>query len=437
MILFAAGGLFRVPAQGGVASPLLAGAGRARAPAFLPDGRRFVYWTTPSSAVWMGSLDSDQQIRLLTADSPAIYAAGSLLYVRQGTLVAQPFDAARGKLTGVAAPVAEQVITPLNQSAAFSASQTGTLAYRTGMLAVPTQLTWVDRRGKPLRTVGRPGRHLNPVLSPDGTRLAVEVTDLDRRTQDVWVMDLGRDTITRLTFDAHNDIYPAWSPDGAWIMFGSDRDGVFNLYQRRANGTGGDEIVLKSPLDMVPYSWAPDGSAVVYRTTGPAINLGVLPLVGPREPRPFLPSTFNVTTGMVSPDGRWLAYQSHQSQEGIRQIYVQSFPAPEGGKWQVSKDGGLHPRWRGDGRELFYYALDGHLMAVSVGTGAAIELGPPVPLFEARLLNGTTTAYGYRQQYDVARDGRALLLNLPVEDDSPAAITVVVNWAALGGELRP
>jgi Tol biopolymer transport system component len=430
VIVFAAGSLFSVPAQGGSPSPLPAGEGRVRSPAFLPDGRRFLYWTTPHKIVWMGSLDSSQYVPLLNADSPAIYASGSLLFVRQGTLIAQPFDAARGKPTGVAAPVAEQVMTNLYHSAAFSASDTGTLVYRTGTLAVPTQLTWVDRHGKPLRTVGRPGPYRNPALSPDGTRVALEVTDLDRRTQDVWVMDLGRDAAARLTFDVHNEIFPVWSPDGAWIMYGSDRDGVFNLYQRRANGTGEEELVLRSPLDMVPNSWAPDGGAVVYRTIGQNISLGILPLVGPRTPRSFLPTTQSVTTGMVSPDGRWLAYHSF---EGTRQVYVQGFPAPEGGKWQISKDGGTHARWRADGREIFYYGLDGRLMAVPIVPGAAIEWSPPVPLFQTPLLNGTTTSYGYRQQYDVAPDGRALLLNLPVEDDSPTAITVVVNWARPDG----
>jgi eukaryotic-like serine/threonine-protein kinase len=430
VIVFSGGGLFSVPASGGSPAPLPAAEGRHRLPAFLPDGRRFLYWVAPSNGVWLGSLDSDEKTRLLTADSQAVYAApGWLLFVRGGTLVAQPFDAARGTLSGAAAPIAEQVVTSLHQAAAFSASQTGTLAYRTGTLAVPTQLTWVDRAGRRLGTVGRPARYRNPALSPDGTRLAVEMTDVDQRTQDLWVVELARDTSTRFTFDPHDDVYAAWSPDGAWIMFGSDRDGMFNLYRKRANGSGGDELVLKSPADMVPYSWTPDGSAVLYRTTGLSINMGILSMVGPRTPRPFLPAPYNVTTGMVSPDGRWVAYQSFESGKG--EVYVQSFPRPEGGKWQISESGGIHPRWRGDGRELFYYSVDGRLMAVPIRSDDALAAGAPVPLFEARLLNGGTTAWGFRQQYEVTRDAQRFLLNLPLEEASPPSITVVVDWTAL------
>ena len=212
-------------------------------------------------------------------------------------------------------------------------------------------------------------------------------------------------------------------------MFGSDREGgVFNLYQKRADGVGPEEPVLKAPTDMVPNSWSPDGRALVYRTNATPMNLGVLPLVGDRKPRLFEPSKVNQATGQVSPDGRWIAY--HSSESGRTEVYVQSFPAPGVGKWQISKDGGADARWRGDGRELFYYALDGRLMAVPMTGSTALQVGVAVPLFEARLLNGPDTHTGFKQQYDVTRDGQRFLINVPLEEASASPITVVLSWTA-------
>ena len=292
------GGLFTVSANGGSPTPLTTpdaaqGDTAYRFPSFLPDGRHFLYWATPSNTVLLGSLDSKETTRLLPADSQAVYVApGSLLFVRQGTLVAQPFDARRGTLTGEAVPIAEQVLPDVSGGAAFAASSSGVLAYRTGTLSAPTQLTWVDRAGRPLGTVGPPGRYRNPELSPDGTRVAVEATDPQRRTQDIWIVELARGLTSRFTFDPGNDTHPVWSPDSTQIMFGSDRGGgVLHLYQKRADGVGAEEPVLKSNAEMIPNNWAPDGRSVVYRNTaasGP-VNLGVLPLAGERTPRLFEP----------------------------------------------------------------------------------------------------------------------------------------------------
>ena len=261
--------------------------------------------------------------------------------------------------------------------------------------------------------------------------MAVEATDPQRGTQDIWLVELARGVTSRLTLDPGNDIYPIWSPDGSRLVFGSDRDsGVFNLYQKQANGAGDDELVAKSLDPMAaPYSWSPDGRYIVYRTNpSGAFSLGLLPLVGDRKPRPFLQSsTFNQNYGQVSHDGRWIAYNSTES--GRIEVYVRNFPAA-GAKWQISKDGAAFPRWRGDGRELFYYAVDERLMAVAIKGDAAVEVGTAVPLFEARMLNGPNPAFGFRAQYDVTRDGQRFLLNVPLEETASSPITVVVNWTA-------
>jgi Tol biopolymer transport system component len=242
-------------------------------------------------------------------------------------------------------------------------------------------------------------------------------------------VDVGRNVTSRFAFDPGNDIYPIWSPDGAWMMFGSDRDGVFNLYQKRANGTGNEERVLTSPDDMVPYSWSPDGRAVVYRV-GQRVpfNMGILPLVGERTPSLLEASTFNQSYGQVSPDGRWLAHTFQGS--GRYEVYIRNFSEPLGGRWQITKDGAIFPRWRRDAPELFYYAVDGRLMAVPITGASAPDAGAAVPLFEARMLNGPTIPAGFRQQYDVARDGQRFLLNVPLEEAPTSPITVVINWTA-------
>jgi len=434
----AVSGLFKVPAGGGQPTPVTTpDASRKeiahRFPSFLPDGRHFLYFASPSNTIWLGSLDSKETTRLLQADSQAQYAApGYVLFVRQGTLLAQPFDARRGTLTGDAVPIGEQLGPDANNYAPFSVSDSGVLAYRTGALNTTTQLTRFDRTGKALGPVGQPGLYRNPVLSRDGTRLAVEAVDPQGRNQDIWLVELARGVMSRFTFDPGNDIYPVWSPDGSRIMFGSDREGgAFNLYQKLANGAGVDEPVFKSGAMGAPYDWSPDGRYIVFRTRTEAgsFSQSILPLFGDQKPRPLLQSSmFTQTTGQVSPNGRWIAYISNES--GRYEVYVQSFPTLRGGKWQISKDGAIHPRWRGDAKELFYYAADGRLMAVAIKSDTAVEVGTAVPLFEARMLNGPNTAVGFRQQYDVTRDGQRFLINVPLEDAAPSPITVVVNWTA-------
>ena len=433
-------GLFRVSAAGGAPAPVttLDGAKKEqshRVPWFLPDGRRFLYVATPPTTVYVGSLDAEERTPLLASESQAIYADRYLLFVRQGTLLAQSFDAARLRTMGESFPVAENVgANPAWTLAPFSASTTGVLTYRTGgqpnQSNTRTQLTWVDRAGRPLGAIGQPGPYRNPELSPDGARVAVNAIDAQGGTQDLWLVELARGVASRFTFDPGNDIYPVWSPDGSRIVFGSDRDGgVYHLYQKRADGAGIEEPVVKSSQNMLPHSWSPDGRFLAYRTpVNGRSQIGILPLVGAPTLRWFEPSRFIQFYSQVSPDGRWLAYNTDES--GRFEVYVQSFPAPSGGKWQISKDGGWFPRWRRDGRELFYYARDERLMAVPVRSATRLDVGAAVPLFEAHLLGGPANAAGSRHQYDVARDGQRFLLNVPLDDAATSSITVVVNWAA-------
>jgi dipeptidyl aminopeptidase/acylaminoacyl peptidase len=245
--------------------------------------------------------------------------------------------------------------------------------------------------------------------------------------------------LTQLTFDSGNETFPIWSPDGRWIMFASDRDdGWWQLYRRRADGVGGDERVVTSAEAIVPQGWAPDGQSVVYLQR-PA-NLGVLPLVGPRTPRLLFPQKrFEGGTsglgstdgyGQVSPDGRWLAYGSSES--GQWEVYLQSFSTGDTAKWKISDDGGMSPRWRPDGREIFYYSTnDGRLVSVPITAGTALKIGAAVPRFKANLLGGPNPVIPWRNQYAVTSGGQRFLLNVALEDPyASAPITVVTNWIA-------
>lgn len=227
-----------------------------------------------------GSLDANDATRLLAADSQAQYAGpGHLLFVRQGSLFAQPFDEHRRQLTGEAFGVADHVMPDSVGGAAFSVSDTGVLIYRTGGVAA-TQLTWVDRSGRPLGTVGPPGAYRNPALSPDGARVAVEMTDVQRRTQDIWLVELARGASSRFTFDPQNDIYPAWSPDGSRIAFGSDRGDDFSMYLKPSNGATSEQLLLETPGGSAPYSWSPDGQFIVFRAgrVEPKCTCAVFPM---------------------------------------------------------------------------------------------------------------------------------------------------------------
>jgi serine/threonine protein kinase/dipeptidyl aminopeptidase/acylaminoacyl peptidase len=425
--------LYRVPASGGEPVAITRLDPRQwghRFPQFLPDGRHLLLLVWGSDqGIYLASLDSTETRRLVAADTAAVYAPpGNLLFMRQGTLVAQHFDAARGELAGDPVPVADSVASDsVSNIGGFSVSETGMLAYRVSGGADRRLLAWFDRTGKEIGTLGAADENdlLAPELSPDARRVAVNRTV--QGNTDVWLIDAARGVPSRFTFDPAFDGYPIWSPDGSRIVFASSRKGSYDIYQKPSNGAGNDELLLRSSLNKYPNDWSPDGRFLLYMQMDPktGFDLWVLPLFGERKPFPYVNTSFNENVGQFSPDGRWVAYESDES--GRFEVYVQPFPGP-GGKWQVSTGGGIEPRWRRDGKELLYIAPDGKLMAVPIqGAGQTLEAGAAVALFQTRIEGGGQ--YGAKQQYAVAPDGQRFLINITADESTASPITIVTNWA--------
>ncbi|MFN2482223.1 MAG: protein kinase [Pyrinomonadaceae bacterium] len=430
------GGLYRLPATGGEAVAVtVPDAARKETnhvwPYFLPDGRHFLFLArgTPreNNAIYVGSLDSKETKRLVSVDSSMAYAPQSyLLYVRENTLMAHPFDADALEMTGEAFPVAREVAA--NQSNArgmFSVSGDGVLAYRSGSV-INNQLAWFDRSGKRLETLSSlAARSFTPRLSPDEKRVAIDRVDPQTPgNTDIWLLDLARGSSTRFTFEAADEGTPVWSPDGGSVAYYSARDGSTAIYRKPAGGAGEGEALINSPGGKLLNGWSPDGRFILYQHYSPQTNwdLWVLPLEGERKPAPLLQTNFVEIQGRFSPDGKWIAYTSNES--GEWQVYVRSFPEA-GGKLMVSTGGGGQPQWRGDGRELFYLAPDRNLMAVDVkADSATFEAGVPRPLFELRYVGGFPGGGGY----DATLDGKRFLVNTPTQEERPRPITVVLNW---------
>jgi len=432
--------LQKVSASGGAPAPATGphpDESHAR-PFFLPDGRRFLYRVVANaSPVFVGSLDSPERTRLLdSVDSTnVIYSQRHLLFVRGSTLMAQPFDPERLALTGEAFPVAEQIQTVGTPPYGFfSASDSGALAYQTGRPAGAPQLTWLDRTGRVLGTVGKPAAFTDVALAPDGRRAVASLPD-QRGGSDVWLLDLARDGLaTRFTFDAaQNNVFPIWSPDGSQIVFGSTRSGQSGLYRKPASGAGREELLLATDEDKGPSSWSRDGRFLLY-TTFAAPGVYALPLTGDRKPVPLFQTPAGEFYGDFSPDGQWIAYASNES--GQYEVYVGPFD-PSGrvveGKWQVSTRGGVLPMWGPDGKEIFYVAAppdsalpDVMVMAAPVSAReAAIDVGAATALFAVRLPGEV------RYFYRISPDGKRFLVSMmPVDEATTTPITVVLNWTA-------
>lgn len=434
-----ASALLRVPASGGAATAATRLEKRQSShtvPRFLPGSRKFLFLSTGvDQAIWLGSLDgSGAEPRRVAAiagggDSMGEYLApGWLVRVRGNDLEAQRFDADSGQLSGDPVTLEQNVgVDPVSDAGSFSVSASGTIASR-GRGNGRSQLIWFNRSGQNVGTFGAPddSNVLFPELSPDGKRAAI--TRGSTGSLDIWIQEGTR--ASRFTFGPGNALNGVWSPDGARVVFASSRTGVFDLYQKRADGSGSAEVLLQSAGDTkLPTSWSRDGRFILYWSSRNNGDLMVLPISdtqkpGDRKPFPFVSTPFREQQGSFSPDGKWVAYQSIES--GRFEIYVRPFPGP-GGQWQVSTGGGTSPRWRADGKELYYLAPDDELMAVPVMTqstaqAATITPGTPAALFRAHMVEGSQ-----KPQYDVARDGR-FLINTELESASTEPIHLLLNW---------
>jgi Tol biopolymer transport system component len=424
------GPLYRVSAAGGEPKPALE-LDQSRKeighywPAFLPDGRHFLYSVLSNSlnqtGIYLGSLDSKETHLVLQGASNVRYAPpGFLLFGRQEALLAQPFDLKKLQLTGEPFPVAEQVgrMGTFAALSLFSVSDNGALAYRSSGSS-ELQLAWYNRDGKRLQAAGEKGIYRQIVLSPDEKRLAIERLDPKGGLADVWLLELTSGILSRVTFDPGTDGDPVWSPDGREVVFQSNRSGRNDLF-RKVIGGGNEEMIFQSGEAKFPEQWLKDGSIifltlngkVFYRLPGPG---------GERKPEVLLKNDFNKDEPHVSPDGRWIVYNSDES--GRWEVYLAAFPSFTE-KRQVSNGGGVQAIWRKDGKELFYLTLDGKLMAVDVKGGAVIETGQPKLLFQTSIRVAPTI-----DQYCVTGDGKRFLFGEPVEEGEKP-MTVVLNWPA-------
>jgi Tol biopolymer transport system component len=419
--------VMQVSAQGGEPKPVAMNTGetdaeqRHRYPYFLPDGRRFLF-SRELKGIWAGSLDSPE-IKQVVPDLPnyspmACSPQGFLIFIRNDALVAQAFDAAKLALAGEPVPV---ITGQRNDPGAlrFSVSGNGTLLWQ-GLWQRDYQLQWFDREGRQTGTVDAPvriGIGQDPHISPDGKLLAV------KREQDVWVIDLEKGTPQRITssFAQH----PIWSPDGTRLAYSS---GISGLTIKNANGSGEAEILL--PGAVFPRAWSPDGRFIIFARRGITTRLDIyaMPLLGERKERLLLDSPFNEYQAQLSPDGRWIAYQSDET--GADEIYVQSF-SPDGklgaDKKRVSINGGRLPIWRRAVGELFFVASDGTMMSSAVKTGGTeFQFETPKTLFKTRMLMW----FGNVHEYDVSPDGNRFLIGTLISDTKVQPPTVILNWTA-------
>ena len=433
VIVFADGssGLFKVPAKDGQPSALTTlqkNETSPRFPQFLPDGRRFLYFVAPD-AVYLGSIDSGSSVRVLTSDFGARYAPpGYLFFHKDGTLFAQRFDSDYARVMGDPVPVGEGLLAfPGSGETPFSISDNGVLVYATNP-PDNVKLAWVDRAGRPIQTVGPfPfGRYASPELSPDGKRIAMESVPASRTSaapwsnQDVWVFD-DRGASTQLTFDPAADEHPIWSPDSSRVAFRSRRPAAAGLYQKVATNAKPEELLVRGE-DLFPWDWSSKG--IVYDSGGQDADLWFIPIEGDRKPYALVEDPSMQVAARFSPDEHWFAYQSNEL--GRPEIFVKSFP-PSAAKWRVSTEGGSQPRWRRDGKELFYLAADGRLMTVPIALGSlTFRPDVPQPLFQT----GLHTLYPRLRAFGVSNDGDRFLITVPEDPGATPSIVVVSNWQA-------
>ncbi len=422
-----------VSAAGGESRPVTEmpdGVSSQRFPLWLPGGK-FLYFArssqgSESDRVMVGSLkEPGPGVELFAAASNVAFASGQLLFIREETLMARPFEPETATFLGDAVPVAEDVLYIAGaRFGAFSVSQNGLLVYNTGLVDMQSELVWVDRGGELIASLGTGDLLFDMAISPDGRFAAAGVLDETAGTGDIWIYDLIRGLKTRYTFDPNMDWYPTWSPDGKRVAFTSNRQAPDDIWIIDVSGSGTDELLFEDGENQaLPEAWSPDGQWLVYQRVDEANNSDIwaFPTAG-GEPVALVASSFTEVLASISPDGRWMAFVSDES--GSNEVYVTTFPDPAR-RWQVSTEGGSFPRWRGDAAELFFTNAGGDLYSAEIdGSGETFDVGAIKKLFSWNL------APGFRWPYDVSSDGQKFLLNRGTAAAESDPMTVVLNWEA-------
>jgi hypothetical protein len=436
--------LYRVSSGGGIPEPVTElkldeAEWSHRWPHFLPDGRHFLFFigrtldttTNEIGGIYAASLDSRESALILGVSSRMEFAQGYLFFLRQDTLVARPFDPSHLEFQGDAIPITPDVAGTVGiyGGAQFSVTESGLLIYHSGGGAHrESELVWFGREGNRLEAVGEPDEYWNPRLSHDGMRVAASILNPQTTGRySIWVHDLPRNVRTRFTFEGVDNDAPVWSPDDSTIIFDSARGkSAGTLYKKVTSGRGRAELLFPEDNQTVdiPTDWSPDGQFVLFHRLSAKANTDIWVFnVADEKPVPLYEEKSNESYARFSPDGKWIAYVSDES--GRNEIYMQTFPDASG-KWQISAKGGRMPAWRADGREIFFLAPDGKLMAVDVKTEPILEVGVPTALFNL-------PAEGVQEHpYDVTVDGNKFLVITTDQDKSGVAtpITLVVNWDA-------
>ncbi len=401
-------------------------------PCALPDGKHFLYLSqidtsTQSAGIYtvcVGSNDGSEHKKLFRTSSQIDYsAAGYILHIRDGVLLAQPFSMDKLDIVGESVPVAERVAQAFG-AYLFSVADNGTLVYQVGSIADAGKLVWFSRDGKPIDTIGPSAPYRDIELSPDEKRLAYGFFDQQSQAEDIWVYDLVREVPTRLTFSPDMDIWPKWSPDGNRIIYSNDAGGTYKMMEQQANGIGEPRVLFTTKGNVGASDWSRDGRTIAVSHQSGEWDIWLLNATDSGKYTEFTNTPHQERRPRFSPNGRYIAYQSNES--GRFEVYVRE-NSPTGGKWQITANIGFAPSWRADGKELFYYDNSGDFVAVPVVTDkGSFEAGVPKKLFNQRI-NG---AGQIQHRYAVSTDGQRFLVNIPLSDQSTSSTLVTLNWDA-------
>jgi serine/threonine protein kinase len=424
--------IYRVAASGGTATPVTqidqSRHSTHRWPYFLPDGKHFLYLAASHSkphadldAIYVASLDGKENRLLTISTSHAIAVPGYLLFLQNRTLMAQLFDLSSAILKGEPIPVASGVhFEEGNWHGVFDCASDGTLVYQPDVSAHGSQLLWYGRDGRVLGKLGDLDQYRELRLSPDGHRLAATIGDPGGN---IWIYDLARGVRARYTFGGIGDRAAVWSPDGSQIAFSRAQGGGANLFLISSNAAGTEKPLFVADKLKRPTDWSPDGKNLFFTQTPVGFGVWLLPLSGEIQPQPFLPPVITASEAQFSPDGHWVAYGAQES--GRTEVYVTQFPGPKG-KWQISTNGGRGPRWRRDGKAIFYWATDHTMMEAQVEmSGSQLQVNAVRPLFKVSMPIDPAGA----TPYDVTADGQRFIVNTSnTLEDQP--LTLVINWTS-------